>query len=37
LAAENQPGRIVESGTTEQIFENPNDERTSDYVHGRFG
>ncbi len=37
LAAENQPGRIVESGTTEQIFENPTDERTSDYVHGRFG
>jgi len=37
LAAENQPGRIIESGTTEQIFEHPNDERTADYVHGRFG
>jgi phosphate transport system ATP-binding protein len=37
LAAENQPGRIVEAGTTTQIFENPNDERTADYVHGRFG
>ena len=37
LAAENQPGRIVEAGTTQQIFENPTDERTSDYVHGRFG
>jgi phosphate transport system ATP-binding protein len=37
LAAENQPGRIVESGTTDQIFDSPNDERTADYVHGRFG
>jgi phosphate transport system ATP-binding protein len=37
LAAENQPGHIVESGTTEQIFESPSDERTADYVHGRFG
>jgi phosphate transport system ATP-binding protein len=37
LAAENQPGRVVEVGTTTQIFENPIDERTADYVHGRFG
>jgi phosphate transport system ATP-binding protein len=37
LAAENRPGRIVEYGDTSQIFENPKDERTSDYVHGRFG
>jgi phosphate transport system ATP-binding protein len=37
LAAENQPGRIVESGTTTQMFESPNDERTADYVNGRFG
>jgi phosphate transport system ATP-binding protein len=37
LAAENAPGRIVESGTTTQMFEHPNDERTADYVHGRFG
>jgi phosphate transport system ATP-binding protein len=37
LAAENEPGRIVEIGTTEQIFEHPEDPRTSDYVHGRFG
>jgi phosphate transport system ATP-binding protein len=34
---EGQPGHIVESGTTEQMFENPIDSRTSDYVHGRFG
>ena len=37
LAAENEPGRIIESGPTDVIFGNPSDERTSDYVHGRFG
>ncbi len=37
LAAENQPGRIVESGETEMIFEHPADPRTADYVHGQFG
>jgi len=37
LAEENRPGHIVEAGTTSQIFENPTDERTADYVHGRFG
>jgi len=37
LAEAGTPGHIVESGTTEQIFENPIDQRTADYVHGRFG
>ncbi|MFL6108590.1 MAG: phosphate ABC transporter ATP-binding protein [Marmoricola sp.] len=37
LAAENQPGHIVEQGATADIFGNPRDERTSDYVNGRFG
>jgi phosphate transport system ATP-binding protein len=37
LAAENEPGRLVEAGPTETIFANPDDPRTSDYVHGRFG
>jgi phosphate transport system ATP-binding protein len=37
LAAENEPGRLVESGSTENIFSDPSDPRTSDYVHGRFG
>jgi phosphate transport system ATP-binding protein len=37
LAAENEPGRIVESGTTEMMFDQPSDPRTADYVHGRFG
>jgi phosphate transport system ATP-binding protein len=37
LAEENTPGRIVESGPTELLFSNPQDARTADYVHGRFG
>jgi phosphate transport system ATP-binding protein len=37
LASENTPGHIVESGLTEQVFDNPRDPRTADYVHGRFG
>ncbi|HEY7946399.1 MAG TPA: phosphate ABC transporter ATP-binding protein [Acidimicrobiales bacterium] len=37
LAAENEPGRIIESGPTEMIFSDPSDARTLDYVHGRFG
>jgi phosphate transport system ATP-binding protein len=37
LAEENQPGRIIEAGQTEAIFENPTDVRTADYVRGRFG
>jgi phosphate transport system ATP-binding protein len=37
LAADNTPGYIVESGPTEQIFSDPVDPRTADYVHGRFG
>jgi phosphate transport system ATP-binding protein len=37
LATEGSPGIVVEAGTTEQVFHNPVDARTSDYVHGRFG
>jgi len=37
LAASGTPGGIVESGSTEKIFEDPDDLRTKDYVHGRFG
>jgi phosphate transport system ATP-binding protein len=37
LASENTPGHIVESGPTQQLFEDPTDPRTADYVHGRFG
>jgi phosphate transport system ATP-binding protein len=34
---EGEPGRIVETGPTEKIFDAPDDPRTADYVHGRFG
>jgi phosphate transport system ATP-binding protein len=37
LVAEGEPGQIVESGSTQQIFNDPVDPRTLDYVHGRFG
>ncbi|MCU1355581.1 MAG: pstB1 [Acidimicrobiales bacterium] len=37
LAAENEPGRIVEQGPTDQMFHSPADSRTLDYVSGRFG
>ncbi len=37
LAAENQPGIVVEQGPTRKMFENPDDPRTLDYVEGRFG
>ena len=34
---EGEPGKIVEIGPTEKIFDDPDDPRTADYVHGRFG
>ena len=37
LAAENEPGHIIEQGLTTDIFGNPQDQRTLDYVNGRFG
>jgi phosphate transport system ATP-binding protein len=37
LATDQTPGYIVEAGPTEKIFGDPDDERTRDYVHGRFG
>ncbi|WP_412929060.1 phosphate ABC transporter ATP-binding protein PstB [Microbacterium jepli] len=33
----NRTGVLVEYATTSQIFENPNDQRTEDYISGRFG
>ncbi|MCL2003957.1 MAG: phosphate ABC transporter ATP-binding protein [Oscillospiraceae bacterium] len=30
-------GRLIEEGTNTEIFSNPKDQRTSDYVTGRFG
>jgi phosphate transport system ATP-binding protein len=37
LAEEGTPGVIVEHGPTDLMFGAPQDSRTSDYVHGRFG
>jgi len=37
LAAENKPGYVVEQGTTDKLFNDPDDRRTLDYVQGRFG
>ncbi|GAA4255300.1 phosphate ABC transporter ATP-binding protein [Dactylosporangium darangshiense] len=37
LAEQGTPGYIVEHGPTEAMFSTPQDPRTSDYVHGRFG
>jgi phosphate transport system ATP-binding protein len=34
---EDRAGMMVEYGPTEQIFTNPSDKRTEDYVSGRFG
>jgi phosphate transport system ATP-binding protein len=34
---EDRAGYMVEYGTTNQIFTNPNDKRTEDYITGRFG
>ncbi len=37
LATHDTPGHIVESGPTPEVFAEPKDPRTADYVHGRFG
>ncbi|MCU7722271.1 hypothetical protein ODJ79_00930 [Actinoplanes sp. KI2] len=37
LAEQGTPGHIVEHGPTDQMFDEPIDPRTADYVNGRFG
>ena len=37
LADDNVPGSVVEFGSTEQVFNQPIDARTNDYVNGHFG
>jgi phosphate transport system ATP-binding protein len=37
LATHDTPGRIIEAGPTEEVFGDPRDQRTADYVNGRFG
>ena len=37
LAGVGKPGRLVEMDDTEKIFSNPTEQRTEDYISGRFG
>jgi phosphate transport system ATP-binding protein len=37
LAGEERIGELIEVGATSQIFTNPRDRRTEDYITGRFG
>ncbi len=37
LAGVGQPGRLVESGATRDIFSDPEKQATEDYISGRFG
>jgi phosphate transport system ATP-binding protein len=37
LAEQGAPGYIIEHGPTDAMFDSPQDPRTLDYVHGRFG
>jgi len=37
LAEQGAPGYIIEHGPTDAMFDAPQDPRTLDYVHGRFG
>ena len=37
LAEQGTPGIIVEHGPTDAMFNSPQDQRTNDYVNGRFG
>ena len=37
LAEDGNPGQVVEFGETEQVFNQPVDLRTNDYVNGHFG
>ena len=37
LQAVGKPGQLVEMDETQKIFSNPSDQRTEDYISGRFG
>jgi phosphate transport system ATP-binding protein len=37
LSEDGNPGHVVEFGSTEQVFNQPIDARTNDYVNGHFG
>ena len=37
LMGDDRAGTLIEYGRTDQIFTNPKDKRTEDYISGRFG
>ncbi|MDN5762961.1 MAG: phosphate ABC transporter ATP-binding protein PstB [Microlunatus sp.] len=37
LSAQDKPGRLIEIGTTDKVFSNPDRKATEDYISGRFG
>ena len=37
MMQEDRSGALVEYGPTSQLFTNPKDKRTEDYITGRFG
>jgi phosphate transport system ATP-binding protein len=37
LAGDDGAGRLVEYGPTQEVFTNPNEKQTEDYITGRFG
>jgi phosphate transport system ATP-binding protein len=37
LMSDDRAGELIEYGTTQQVFTNPRDKRTEDYITGRFG
>jgi phosphate transport system ATP-binding protein len=37
MMEQDRAGVLVEYGTTSQLFTNPRDKRTEDYITGRFG
>jgi phosphate transport system ATP-binding protein len=37
MIGDDKAGMLVEYGPTEEMFSNPKDKRTEDYITGRFG
>jgi phosphate transport system ATP-binding protein len=37
MMGDDRAGRLIEQGTTDQLFTHPLDKRTEDYITGRFG
>jgi phosphate transport system ATP-binding protein len=37
LMDEDRAGNLIEYGPTDELFTNPKDKRTEDYITGRFG